>query len=183
MEYDSPLFIAAVKKILRDSVQHLADGIENLKNAVSAHWQADEKRYQTKPITTADLRTDVPIPIENKTKKTIPEWVWVVFKGALEIAGVLAVILYTIVAYNNWQEQIDATNFVARQTELSRKILNETTKQTRREYRAWIKVTVGNALFTYGEPMVMPIRIENTGKTGQSWGTRRKRRLRSIRRH
>jgi len=106
MEYDSPLFIAAVKKILRESVAHLSDSIENLKNAVSTHWQTDEKRYQTKPITVADLRTDVPIPVEDKTKKTKPEWAWAIFIGALEALAFIAIIVYTGVAYQQWQELI-----------------------------------------------------------------------------
>ena len=29
---------------------HLTDNVENLKNAVSTHWEADEKRYQTEQI-------------------------------------------------------------------------------------------------------------------------------------
>jgi len=99
MDYDNPQFIAAVKQILRDGLTHLTNSLNNLKDSVSAHWQSDEKRYQTKPVTVADLRTDVPIPVENKTKKTVPEWAWAIFKSTLEIAGIAAVVIYTAVAY------------------------------------------------------------------------------------
>lgn len=149
MEYDSPIFIAAVKKILREGVTHLADSIENLKNAVSAHWQADEERYQTKPVAVSDLRADVPIPVEDKTKKSVPEWIWTIFKGALEIIGILAVITYTFVAYqanqlsmaNYRRVRIDANEQLkesAEQTKLAGETLAATAKNFRVDQRAWV---------------------------------------------
>jgi hypothetical protein len=104
MEYDNPQFATAVKKVLQGTVAHITDSIENLKDAVSAHWQADEKRYETKPVSVTNLRTDVPIPIENKTKKSVYEWIWIIFKGTLEIFGIAAVIVYTCVSYLQWRD-------------------------------------------------------------------------------
>jgi hypothetical protein len=140
MDHDNPQFIAAVKKVLRDDIDQLANSLRDLKETVSAHWKADEERYQTKPVTVTDLRSDVPIPIENKTKKSVPEWIWAIFKGALEAVGIVAVIAYTVVTYQIWNETIDATNFSARQTELARKGLNETVKNFVVDQRPWVSV-------------------------------------------
>src|ERR1700674_1179925 len=141
MDYDSPLFIAAVKKILREGSADLTNSLNDFKDAVNTHWQADEKRSQTKPVTVTDLRSDVPIRVQTEPKRSQPEKVWRYIIGALEAAAFLAIILYTIVTYQQWQETIDATNLSARQIELSRKGLNETTKYFRIEHRALMKIT------------------------------------------
>lgn len=120
MEYDNPQFIAAVKKVLRDSMARLADSIESLKNAVSAHWQADEERYQTKPVTMADLRTDVPIRVLTESRRTKPAIVWSYIIGALEAGAFIAVIFYTYlrlpsVAGNDYGQQCFDEQFPSRQ--------------------------------------------------------------------
>ncbi len=124
---------------LETKMSDIADGIENLKDSANEHWKANDEKQQIRPsISVADVRTDVPIRVDTKTRKSKPEWGWAILKGALEIAVAVAIIGYTIVAFENWQEQIDATNFAARQTELSRKGLNEVVKNFRVEQRPWI---------------------------------------------
>lgn len=140
MDYDNPQFIAAVRKILKDCLTQLSNSFNDLKESVSAHWQADEKRYQTKPVAVTDLRTDVPISVKTYAQRDTKERIWGVIKGALEVVVAIAVIGYTAISYENWLQQIDATNFAARQTELSRKGLNETRKNFVINQRAWVGV-------------------------------------------
>jgi|HubBroStandDraft_4_1064222.scaffolds.fasta_scaffold139158_2 hypothetical protein len=138
MDYGNPQFIAAVKKILRDSGAQLTSSFNDLKNAVHAHWQADEERYQTKPVSVSDLRADVLISVKTYAQRAVKERIWGFTKGVLEVVVAIAVVGYTIVSYRNWLEQIDATNFAGRQTELSRKTLNETTKNFRIDQRPYV---------------------------------------------
>jgi hypothetical protein len=89
-----------------------------------------------------------------------------VIKGALEAAGIVAAIIYAVVAYQQWQETITATNFSARQTELSRKGLNETIKNFRSGERAWIgvtNVTVNGEETTYPSVISYYVSIMNVG--------------------
>jgi hypothetical protein len=124
MNYDSPQFIAAVKKVLRDGLANLTNSLNDLKDSVSVHWQTDEKRYQTKPITVADLRTDVPIRVQAETQRSKPEKVWRCIKGALEAAGIIAVVVYTILAYRQWHEMI----FARHQTQSAIAVANRSAK-------------------------------------------------------
>jgi hypothetical protein len=130
MEYDSPIFIAAVKKILRDGISHLSDGLDDLKNSVTAHWEADEEHYQTKPVTVADLRTDVPIRIQTEAQYSKPERVWRCIIGALEAAAFIAIIAYTIFAYHQWKEMITANDVSMANYRRIRIDANEQLKQT-----------------------------------------------------
>jgi hypothetical protein len=157
MDYDSPLFIAAVKKILRENLAHLTDSLNDLENSVKAHWQADEKRYETKPVTITNFRTDIPVSVKTYAQRSTKEKIWGATKGILEIAVGVAVISYTCISYENWLQVIDATNFASRQTELSRKALNETAKQFRVDQRPMIRISLissgsaGSNLFTFKE--------------------------------
>lgn len=110
MEYDNPQFIDAVKKILRDGVAQVADSLKDLKDSVNAHWEADEKRYETKQVSVTDLRTDVPIQVQTEPKRSKPENVWRYIIGTLEAAAFIAIVVYTIVAYHQWQEMMRAND-------------------------------------------------------------------------
>jgi hypothetical protein len=156
MDYDNPQFIAAVKKVLEDSLAQLTDGLKNLEDAVGAHWESDEKRYQTKPVAVTDLRTNVPIPIQNKTKKSVPEWIWIIFKGVLEILGIAAVIAYTYVSYHQWCEMQKQTRTGQKQVEQSE--------------RAWLTVAItADSDFTFdkdgGARISVRPHIHNIGKS------------------
>ena len=145
MDYVTRQFINLTKQLRKElrkyqetlhrDLSHLSDGIKNLKDTISEQGKACEKSNEAKPVSVTDFRSNVPISVQDETKKTIPEWVWVVFKGAVETIGIAAVVGYTYFAYNQWQEQIDATNLASRQTELSRKALNETIKQFQMDQR------------------------------------------------
>lgn len=166
MDYVTRQFINLAKK-LRDDVRksfaalhsdlsNLSNGLKHLKETISAQWQADDKSHETPPITVAELRTQVPIRVKTEAQRSTIETVWRVIKGALEAFGIVAAIIYTIVAYQQWQEMIDATNVSARQTEFSRKGLNETIKNFRLGERAWI--SIGNAVIVK-EDTVFPSMI------------------------
>jgi hypothetical protein len=151
MDYVTRQFINLAKKLrddvrksfssLHNDLSRLSDGLKNLKDAVGTERQSYEKqRTIDHRITIADLQTQVPIRVQTEAKRSKIARVWGFAKGALEIAGILAAVIYAWVAYHQWQETIDATNFTARQTELSRKGLNETVKNFRVGERAYIFV-------------------------------------------
>src|ERR1700734_2273029 len=104
MDYDNPQLIGAVKKVLHDGFAKFTNSLNDLKEAVNTHWKADEERYQTKPVTMADIRADVPIRVQTEPKRSKPENVWRYIIGALEAAAFLAVIGYTMFTYQQWQE-------------------------------------------------------------------------------
>lgn len=151
MDFVTRQFIVLAKKLrdefrkaretLHNDLSRLTDGLKNLKDAISTQGQTNQKQPEINPrITATDFQTQVPIRVQTEAKRSTPERVWRFIKGAFEIAGIVAVITYTIIAYQQWQESTDATNFSARQAELSRKGLNETVKQFRTAQRAWIGV-------------------------------------------
>lgn len=136
MDYDNPQFIAAVKRILRDGMAHLADSLNDLKDAVHAHWQADAKSYQTKPISVADLRTDVPISVKTYAQRSTKERVWGLTKGALEIAVAVAVITYTVVSYEQWKELAKANDVAMSNFRRERIDSNEQSKESQKQTAA-----------------------------------------------
>jgi hypothetical protein len=157
-------------KTLHNDLVRLADGLKNLKDAISAQWQSNQEQGEINPrITVADFQAQVPIRVQTETKRSKREIAWRYFKGTLEIIGILAAIIYAWVAYHQWQETIEATNFTARQTELSRKGLNEAIKNFRIEQRA----RIGTPMFNIGPPgrsigpntrIVGNVEFENFGK-------------------
>jgi len=178
MDYVTRQFIFLAKKLRKElreakeslhrDLMRLSDRLKDIKDTVSAQRQTGKEINQTDPsISISDFRTNLPIPIQNKAKKTIPEWAWVTFKGTLEIVGIMAVVIYTGVAYEQLQASIDATNFSARQTELSRKGLNETVKNFRLDERPY--VTVSSVVFDSAlEPergIGLSIIADNSGHT------------------
>ena len=131
---------------LENKISGITDGLKNLKDTINEQWEARQENQQIQPsIAISDLRTNVPISVKTKPDKGAPEWVWTVFKGILESAVAVAVIAYTVVAFENWQEQIEATIISARQAEYSRKALNETVKNFRAEQRpiVWFTNNIG----------------------------------------
>ena len=155
------------RKSRHDDSVRVAEGLENLKHSIDTHREAYEKRSQADPpITITTLRTDVPIAVQTQTKRSKIEVIWVAIKGPLEVLGIFAVVAYTVVSYNIWQEQADATNAASRQAELSRKGLNETLKNFAVDERAWIYIS-GLNLETpqVGQPITAQIWIKNSGKS------------------
>jgi len=95
---------------------------------------------------------------------------WRYVKSAFEVAGIVAVIVYTFLTYKNWQEQIDATNFAGKQAEKARQSLNETIKNFRIDERAWVSLVFPVRLadakkIVAGTPFKFKISFKNTGKT------------------
>jgi hypothetical protein len=165
MDYDSPLFIAAVKKILRDRVEYLADQIKNLEHAVNAHWQADEERYQTKPVSVTDFRTNVPVQVQTEPKRGKPERIWRRIIGTLEAAAFLAILGYTFLAYQQWRELIAAANAAYKQADFARKTFSETRDNFRLDQRPWVGVLEMDATIPTRESMKVKLKFINSGKT------------------
>ncbi|MGC2161221.1 MAG: hypothetical protein WA634_04875 [Silvibacterium sp.] len=178
MDYVTRQFINLAKKLRKElrtyqnTLHHdltcLSDGLKDLKNTVNTHQQADAKSTEIEPpISVTELRTQVPISVQTHAKRSKIEGGWRVAKGFLEVIVAVAVIGYTWVSYENWQEQIDATNFVARQTELGRKGLNETVKNFRMDQRPWIgMVSIDETVPAIpSEAITVKVRLTNSGKT------------------
>jgi len=185
MDYDNPQFVAAVKKVLGDAIAQLTDSFKELKDSVSAHWEADEKRYQAKPVTITDLRTDVPIRVQTESKHSKPATVWGYIIGALEACAFLAVIFYTYFAYHQWQEMITANNVSMSNFRRARIDANgqlkeamqqtrDVEKQFQLDQRPYIAIAccktadiTANQLMppTIGKPLAADIGITNTGKS------------------
>lgn len=123
---------------LERKVADLSDGLKDAKESIDKHRQSSEQRKNTEPISISDFRSNVPIRVDTHSNKTKPEWSWVFLKGTLEVGVAVAVIGYTIVAYFNWQESIDATNFAGIQAKFTRQTFNESVKNFRLDERAWV---------------------------------------------
>jgi hypothetical protein len=156
MDYVTRQFINLTKKLRDDfrklheslhrDLSHLANGVNNLKDAVDAQRKPEDKSDETTPITIAEFRTQVPIRIEQNAKKSKPEWVWAFTKGLLEVAVGVAVIVYTCVSIQQWHT-------MQRQVEIAD--------------RPWVKDTVTSAFdFTAqngGFSWSVNIRADNVG--------------------
>jgi hypothetical protein len=162
------------REALHNDMTRIVNSLQNLKDATHAHWETDEERQKTdEPVTIAELRTDVPIRVQTEPQPGKIKTAGRVLKNTLETIGILAAIVLAIAAVRQLNEITDATNFAGRQTELSRKALNETTKQFRIEQRPMIRVSVigggseGSSPFTFKEndPIQVTIRISNIGKS------------------
>jgi hypothetical protein len=101
MDYDNPQFLAAVRKIIGDSLKPRVDSDDRKSNPADEGGDA--------PIAAiAELRTKIPISVKTKADDSKAERVWKWTKGTLEVFGILAVIVYTIVANKQWHEMISA---------------------------------------------------------------------------
>jgi hypothetical protein len=178
MDYVTRQFINLTKKFrkelrkyheaLHHDLSRLADGLKNLKDTESEHKKATETGNDAPPVTKAELSTQVPISVKTYPQRSGKEIIWGVTKGILEIAVGIAVVGYTAVTFQIWQETIDATNSSARQTELARKGLNEAVKHFLVDQRPWVTVTFVPGLNFPVNPLGLansPFTITNIGKT------------------
>ncbi len=153
---------------LHHDLAHLSGDLKNLQNSVETHRQTETKSSETQPsIAVTEPSTQVPISVQTYAQRSKKEGTWRVAKSILEVIVGLAVIGYTAISYETWQEQIGATNFSAMQTELSRKGLSEVTKNFRLDQRPWIGVvSIDESVpSTISEPITIKIRLINSGKT------------------
>lgn len=106
--------LSALRADLSRDIAHLTNGVQNLKNTVDTQRQSNNERSERKPpISETTLRTDVPISVKTKSDRSKIESIWAFTKGALEAGGIIAVVVYTLVSYQIWQDQADATNAAA----------------------------------------------------------------------
>jgi len=102
MNYDDPQFIAAVKKI----VNRMLNGLRKNQPDNAQHDPAQEDHGDNPRIISAELRTPVPIRVQNETQDRHPNWNRV--KTIAEILGIIAAIGYGYVAIRQWREMISA---------------------------------------------------------------------------
>ncbi len=162
--------ISALRTDIRVGVANLDNGVKNLKDAVDAQRKSYEECRETNPpIAITDLRTNIPIRVETKPKRGKIESAGRFIKGTLEIAGIIAVIVYTGVSYRTWQASADAADYASRQAELSRKSLNETIKNFRLGQRPIVSLTNDLGTPQYFPPpsnqIVWEWHFTNYGKT------------------
>ena len=129
MDYVTRQFIVLTKKLrkefraaldtLHNDFTRLTDRLDNFKDAVDAHWKADEKSQKANhPVTVTDLRTQIPIRVQTEAHRSKIETAWRVIKGALETAGIIAAVTYAWVAYKtNGRKQ--STRLIFRPDKLS----------------------------------------------------------------
>jgi len=155
---------------LHGEMSDLANSIQNFKNSIDKQQKASEECHQSPITAVTELRTQIPIGVEDKTKKTKKEWTWAITKGALEVTVGVAVIAYTLVTWNIWGEQADATNFAGIQARKARETLNEATKNFRVDERAWLVPAFQHKInpsyqTRLGSNTISGFQYENRGKT------------------
>lgn len=149
MDYVTRQLVVLTKKLreevrnyqetLHRDLMRLSDGFNNLKDSVDSHNQTEAERNEIKPtVAISNLRTDVPIGVNTYAQRSTKEKIWGLTKGILEVAVAIAVVGYTVISFETWEETADAVNFSARQAELSRKSFNEGTKNFRADQRSWV---------------------------------------------
>ena len=181
MDYVTRQFIVLAKKLRKDvrksflslhsDLSRLADNLKNLKDAITNKWESENHRTQVDHrVTVTDLQTQIPIRVQTEAKRSKIEEFWRYLKGAAELAGIVAVITYTIISYENWQEQIDATNFAGIQAKKARQSLNETIKNFRLDERAWLGLQNSSGTATWTPDGIVKlgnisVNLKNTGKS------------------
>jgi hypothetical protein len=175
MDYVTRQFIFLAKKFRKElrkaqeslhrDLANLANRLKDLKVAVNAGHQAQPKSKEASLVPSiAELRTQVPIRVQTYAQRDAKERVWGKVKGTLEIFVGVAVIAYTLITWQIWQEQTDATNFVARQTRLARQSLNQSQNAFMIQQRAWV---AANNVLVQSDTNTVRFQVvwKNTGAT------------------
>jgi hypothetical protein len=184
MDYVTRQFIVLAKKFRKElhkyqetlhrDLTQLSNGFKNLKDSVDSQRKSNEEARQTNTaITIANLRTDVPILVQDETKKTEKKRVWPKIKSALEAFAYIAVIGYTIETYQIWQETITANNISMSNFRRARIDANGQLKESRNNFevsqRAWLGM---EAVLVIPKPIGTPNNLvafkfvwKNTGLT------------------
>jgi hypothetical protein len=140
MLYENPQFVTAVKKIIRDLLGSSKPSVES----EQAQQNPGDERNDAPIVTVSELRTQVPIRVKTKADESDAERIWKWAKGILEVFGILAVIVYTILAQQS--------------LELSK-------ANSRLDQRAWIGMQSTSIIFTLNQPIQVGIEFGNSGKT------------------
>ena len=130
MDYFTKELIAALDKI-RTEIVNLLHAIHDHKNAISKHGDACKSTSNEPLSVIATLSAPVAIREDQSTSKA--QKIWKAIKTPLEIAGIIAVIIYTTLTYFMWRETHE-TNKAAQRS--------AATAQTQLELseRPWIKI-------------------------------------------
>lgn len=161
--------VKAILTSLHGDLAGLSNSLESLKDSIDAQRNPNSEQEPIEHrIAVTDFQSKVAISVKTEAKRSKAERIWRPIKGTLEVAVGLAVILYTVISYQNWQEQIDATNLASRQAEFSRKGANETIKNFRLDERPYVTAI---DFFFDTEPLVanqemgLSIIADNSGRT------------------
>jgi hypothetical protein len=167
-------FVRTVQRILlelRTANEHmfaLRDTIQQHTNATREEHQAQRERQKAEPSRVpVDVSTPIPIRVHAETHESKNTWEKI--KPVLETIGIAAAVVYAVLTYHMWREMIQQNDLVSIGIRQSRRDaarqLDFATHQMRQEYRAWITLKSGNGAVTVGQPISLPIRIANIGRT------------------
>lgn len=164
MEYDSPLFIAAIKKIVRNFLNSL----KQQQQSANEHQQAGtEQNNRPRRVVSAELATPVPITVHTKSQDNKSNWDKV--KTAMEIIGILAAIIYAGIAALQLREIRKQTNSAGiyargvRRDAAEELLLGQ--RQLQIDQRAWIGIKEIVAVIDTSKPFNIDNVITNFGKT------------------
>lgn len=127
MLHDNPQFVAAVRKIISESL-----GTKSSIDPDQAQQDSNNERDDAPIATVSELRTEIPIRIETEPEKSKAKRIGKVMFSILEVFGILAVIVYTVLANRQWHEMISARH----QAEIAIKAAQDTLKETHQNFIA-----------------------------------------------
>lgn len=153
-----------------NSLENLTNSVKNLKDSIDAQHQSDNEYRERQIITVAELRTQEPIRIQNEPDQSKPRIIWRRAKGFLEVMGILAVIVYTMLANKQWHEMISARHqqqIAVEAAQISTNIARQSLEAVQRPFVVFKAAPDMNGV-TYnfqslGWRIQMP--MENTGNT------------------
>jgi len=153
---------------LKSEVSHLTNSLENFAHAIESDRASREKAEKTQAsIAVTSFRADESIQIKAKPNGSEKKRVWRYSKRALYVIGILAGAGYTFLTWNIWQDQIDATNFMGRQTRLSRNALDVSVRQFQMDQRPFVTVLCCKpdpSPPVEGHPIQFDFEVRNIGK-------------------
>jgi hypothetical protein len=173
MIYDSPQFIAAVKKIVL-----VLFGIKEQPNdAIDEGSQSDTEQHNIGPkLLSTEIHTPVPISVKNETQERHPYLKNA--KTVAEIIGIAAAIIYACIAWGQWHEMMSSNAIAMSNFRRTRIDANGQLKQsmaqtelTRRNFildeRAYTSIDEMKLIapIAYGAKMGATAYMINTGKT------------------
>ena len=165
------------RETLHSDLSRLADRLKDLKDAVPKPRHTDAESVDHPHVTIAELRTSAPSRVQTEKNRGKVETWWRRTKSGLEALGIVAVILYTIFAYRQWQamtwaNQISMSNFTRARIDANGQLkqamaqTEEATRNFRADQRAWIGVVIAKT-DTRGLPFPITLvyHFKNHGKS------------------
>jgi hypothetical protein len=163
------------RETLHNDLSRLADRLKDLKDAVPKPRHTDVGSVDHPHVTIAELRTSGPIRVQTEKNRGKVETWWRRIKSGLEALGIVAVIFYTVFAYQQWQAMRqandvamgnfrDARIYANGQLKQAMAQTEEATRNFRADQRAWVGVVIAK---TTGSPIPVTLlyHFKNHGKS------------------